>query len=279
MLSPHLSNPSEISPAVLQNKTAVVSLWFFSFVLALAFGLELASLFQPIKFGAALDSAFIVLATAATLTALWRWLPLQNLALAAVGIALIGGGFSALGARTNLPFGPFAYGLASGALMFKTLPWAIPFLWVVIVLNSRGMARLMLRPWRKNKSYGFRVIGLTAVLVLVFDLALEPFAFRVKGLWLWLPTTLPWTWQGAPIINFVAWGLITALILLFVAPALIVKKPRSKRGPELHSLCLWLGAIVLCATGCAAHGFWAATIVDAVIAIVAAMFAIRGAMW
>lgn len=274
-----MANPSESAPAVLQNKAAAISLWLLSCVLAVAFALELFSLFQPVKFTAELDAAFLALAAAGTLVALWRRLPLQNVALAAGGIALIGGVVSAVGVRTGLPFGPFVYGTGSGPLMFKTLPWSTPFVWVLIVLNSRGMARLMLRPWRKNKSYGYRVIGLSAVLVLLFDLALEPFAFRIKHLWLWLPTALRLTWQGAPIINFFAWGLITLLILLFVTPALIVKKPRSKIGPELHSLCLWLGAIALCAFGCATQGLWAAAIVDAVIGIGAAIFAIRGAMW
>lgn len=274
-----MHSPSESTPAVLQNKTAAVLLWLLSSVLAVSFGLELVSLFRPITFVPQLDSAFIVLAAAATLAALWRRLPLQNVALAAAGIALVGSAFSALGVRMSVPFGPFAYGSASGPMIFKTLPWPIPLLWVIIVLNSRGMARLMLRPWRKNKSYGYRVITLTAILVLLFTVALEPFAFHVKRLWLWLPMTLHFTWQGAPIINFVSWGFITALILFFVAPALIVKKPRSKTGPEYHPFFLWLGGIALCAAGCAAEGLWVATIVSAVIGIGAAIFAIRGAMW
>lgn len=274
-----MANPSDSSPAVLQNRTAAVFNWLLSCALSVAFGLELFSFFQPVKFAALLDALFIALAAAATLAALWRRLPLQNVLLAAAVIALVGGAFSALGAKTDLPFGPFVYAAASGLLIFKTLPWAMLLIWIVVVLNSRGVARLILRPWRKNKTYGFRVIGLTAVLVLLLDLAIEPFAFRVKHLWLWLPTTLPITWQGAPVINFVAWGFIAALILLFVTPALIIKKPRSKSGPEMHALCLWLGGIGLCATGCAAQGMWPAVILDIVIAIGAAIFAIRGALW
>lgn len=270
---------SETPPAVLENKTASIYHWVFSCLLAVAFALEIFSLFQPLKFSGLLDAAFIVIATAATMAALCRRLPLQNVLMAAGGVALIGGGFSTLGAKFGLPFGSFVFGSGSGPLIFKTLAWAMPLIWLVIILNSRGVARLMLRPWRKNKSYGYRVIGLSAVLVLLFDLALEPFAFHVKHLWLWEPMALPLTWQGAPIICFVAWGLITLLILLFITPALIVKKPRSKSGPELHPLCLWLGGIVLCAIGCAAAGMWAAVIVTAVIGIGAAIFAVRGAMW
>lgn len=270
---------SETTPAVLENKTAAVYHWLLSCLLAVVFALEIFALFQPLKLAGLLDGAFIVIATAGTMASLWRRLPLQNVLLATVGIALLGGGFSALGAKYGLPFGPFVFGSGSGPMLFKTLAWAMPLLWVVIILNSRGVARLMLRPWRKNKSYGYRVIGLSAVLVLLFDLVLEPFASRVKHLWLWEPTTLRLTWEGASIMSFVAWGLIALLILLFISPALIVKKPRSKSGPELHAACLWLGAIALCATGCAVAGMWPAVVLDAVIAIGAAVFAIRGAMW
>ncbi|HTV43334.1 MAG TPA: carotenoid biosynthesis protein [Candidatus Sulfotelmatobacter sp.] len=274
-----MPKPSDTPPAVLENKTANIFHWVLSCLLAIAFALQIFSLFQPLKFAGLLDAVFMIIATAATMAALWRRLPLQNVLLATAGIALIGGGFSALGAKYGLPFGPFVFGSGSGPLIFKTLAWAMPLIWVVIVLNSRGVARLMLRPWRKNKSYGYRVIGLAAVLALLFDLALEPFAFRVKHLWLWEPTTLPLTWQGAPIMTFVAWGLITLLILLFITPALIVKKPRSKSVPELHALCLWLGGVALCATGCAVAGIWAAVILNVLIGIGVAIFAIRGAMW
>jgi hypothetical protein len=52
----------------------------------------------------------------------------------------------------------------------------MPFIWAVAVLNSRGVARLILRPWRKTTKYGLWVIGLACVLTVIFDFNLEPFA-------------------------------------------------------------------------------------------------------
>lgn len=253
--------------------------WLLACLLVIALGLEMVSYFLPLKLDGSLDAALIITATAGTLASLWRQLPLQNVLLAALVIVAIGGGFTALGARTDLPFGPFVFTSGIGPLMFKTLPWAMPLIWVVVIINSRGVARLILRPWRKTKTYGFRVIGLTGPLVLLFDAAFDPFASRVKHLWLWLPTALPLTWQGASVANFLAWTLIAVLILLFVTPALIVKKPRSKSGPDLYPLCFWLGAVLLFGTGCAAHGIWPPVFVDAAIGIGVAIFAIRGALW
>ncbi len=274
-----MENPSAQSPAVLPKKAAMLCNWLLACLLTLAFALEIASLFWPLKFPGWLDAVFLALAAAGTLAALWRQLPLQNVLLAAFGIAAIGGGFSALGARTDLPFGPFVFTSGIGPLMFRTLPWAIPLVWVVIVLNSRGVARLILRPWRKTKAYGFRVIGITALLVLLFDVAFEPFASQVKHFWLWLPTAWPLTWQGASAMNFLAWALIAVLILLFVTPALVVKKPRAKSRPDFFPLVLWLGTLLLFGIGCAVKGIWPPVFVDAAIGIGVAIFAIHGALW
>lgn len=279
-----MADPEQPSPAVLTKKTAIVCHWILVVLLATAFGMEIIALFMSVSFADQLDAGFIILAAATTLAWLWRQLPFQNVVLATLGIVMIGGGLvafaaSSLGAKAELPFGPWMFASGFGPRILDTTPWQMPLVWIVILLNSRGTARLILRPWRKNKTYGYRLIGLTALLVLLFDVAFDPFASRVKHYWLWLPTNVPLTWQGAPVINFLAWGLITALILLFTAPALIVKKPRSRRGPDYHPLCVWLGALVLFGISCGTRGIWPPIVADAIIGIVVAVFAIRGAMW
>lgn len=274
-----MANPSVEKQAVLRKKTATACHWLLALPLAVALVLEVASLVHPLAFSVQLDAAFILLAAASTLAAQWRQLPLQNVLLGAAGIAVIGGGLSAVGARTGMPFGPFLFASGIGPLFYKALPWAMPLIWIVIVLNCRGVARLILRPWRKNKSYGYRVIALAAGLVLLFDFVLEPYAVRVKDYWRWLPTKLPLTWESASMISFFAWGLIAALILLFVTPVLIVKKPKPRSGPDFYPFCLWFGAILLCGIGCAVNRIWPPVIADAVIGTITAVFAIRGAMW
>ena len=274
-----MENPSASSPAELPKKAATFWHWVLACLLAIVFALEMASYFWPLKLDGWLDALLIIIATASTLAALWRRLPLQNVLLAAFVIAAIGGGFTALGAHTGLPFGPFVFASGIGPLIFKTLPWAMPLVWVVAVLNSRGVGRLILRPWRKTKAYGYRQIGMTALLVLLFDLAFEPFASHVKHFWLWQQMRWPLTWEGASVMNFLAWALITVLILLFVTPALIVKKPRSKSGPDFYPLCFWLGALLLFGTGCAVNGIWPPVFVNAGIGIGVTFFALRGAWW
>lgn len=274
-----MANPPDSTPAVATKKAATVFHWLFVFLFAVAFGLEVASFFWPLQFADQLGPALILVATGTTLAALWRQLPMQNVLLAAFVIAGIGGGVSALGARTGLPFGSFVFSPEMGPSLFNTLPWAMPLLWVVVILNSRGTARLILRPWRKNKNYGFQLVGVAALLVLFFDVALEPYAFHVKHYWLWPPAASRLSWQGISPMSFLSWGLIAVVILLFITPALIVKKPRPKRGPDYHPLCVWLCAILLFGIGCAVNGLWVPVIIDAAIGITVAIFGIRGAMW
>jgi uncharacterized membrane protein len=255
--------------------------WLLIGLLAITLGLALAteSLQLPVPGKPGWPEALLLLlATAGTLSALTRQLPLQNVLLAAVVIALMGGTAHALGVKLGIPFGPFVFGPDAGPRLFKTLPWSLPLIWVVAILNSRGVARLILRPWRKVRSYGFWLIGLTALLTTGFDLALDPYAARVERYWLWLPTKFPATWQGAPLVNFLSWATVALLMLAFVTPALINKNP-VRRPPDFHPLAVWLGALLLFGLASAQHGMWLAGALDGAMAILAAAFAFRGGRW
>ena len=48
---------------------------------------------------------------------------------------------------------------------------------------------------------------------------------------------------------------------------------------EISVLIVWLGAILLFGIGVALHGLWLAVATDAIISMVVAAFAIRGARW
>src|ERR1700722_15022950 len=225
------------------------------------------------------EALMLMLASVASITALARHLPMKNVLLAALVIALIGGAAHSLGAIAGIPFGPFTFGSEIGSQLFKTLPWAMPLVWIVVILNSRGVARLILRPWRKIRAYGFWLIGLTVALAILFDLAFDPFASRVKHCWIWMPTKFPLTWQGAPLTNFIGWGTVSLLILAFITPMLINKQLSKPSSPDFHPLAAWLGAIFFFGIGSAVRGLWMAAGAYAIIFIIAAVFAIRGARW
>ncbi len=251
--------------------------WVLNATLGLVFLLELLA---PDS-GPLLYPSLVTLAMIASVTALTRRLPLQNALLAAGLTAIIGAAAHALSANPNffIPFGPIVFSSASGQKIFGSLPWTIPLLWIVAVFNARGVVRLILRPWRKTKNYGWWVIALTAMLTLAFDVALEPFAVRVKHLWQWEPTKISLNWQGTSPIDFLGWFLVTLFILAFISPPLIRKQPGESRGPDYHPLIVWLGALLLFAVGCAQAGLWLPVAVDAVMATITLILAVRGAKW
>jgi putative membrane protein len=256
--------------------------WVLSLSLAVVFVIALATLFTPSKLSdrhGGLVSVVVFLAGYSTVIALARRLPLQNVLLATFTIAVTGGAAHALGAITSMPFGPFTFSTTAGNELFKTLPWCVPLIWVVAILNSRGVARLILRPWRKMSTYGFWLMGLTTMLTVLFDFSFEPFASRVNHYWLWTPTIFPVTWQGVPLSNFLGWLVVSLLIVVFIAPILINKQPRKKHSRDFYPFTIWVGAIFLFGIACAQHGLLSAAIVNGIVAAIVTVFAIRGGTW
>ena len=253
------------------------------FALFLAqFALVLARLFLP---GAILAEArwpegvLAVLTTATLIAALARQLPVQNVMLASIIIAVIAGAAQTLGALTAIPFGPYVYTEHVGQLLFYPLPWVVPLIWVSFILASRGVGRLILRPWRRTSNYGFRLIGLTTALVLLLDIGLEPFASRVKHYWFWNATKLRFDWYDTPWINFVGWLVVTLVILAFATPSLINKKPGPQPRPDYVPLAVWLLLCGLFATGAATRHLWPAVGVVSAGSALVLVFALRGARW
>ncbi len=273
-------------PPVASNPTEALgrfAKWSTSLLALTSYGLVIYGLFgNALKTGKPgwPEVLLIVTATVVTLVALALQLTAQNAILGAAIIALIGSVSHSLGATTAMPFGPFHYTADAGPRLLNILAWPMPLVWIVAVLNSRGVARLILRPWRKVRAYGFWLIGITVTLTVLFDAGLEPFAAVVKRYWLWQPTRLPLTWGGAPVTNFLGWLLTALLIMAFVTPALIDKRARpSRRPPDYHPLGVWLLAMILFATGAARHQLWLPVIFCAVTSVVVSVFAVRGARW
>jgi len=225
------------------------------------------------------EGMLLVLAVATLLASLARQLPGQNVMAVGSVIALIAGAVESLGALTAIPFGPYVYTSNIGQELFHPLPWAVPLVWITVILASRGVARLMLRPWRKSGTYGFRLMGLTTLLVVLFDVGLEPYATQVEHYWFWNPTRLRLDWYTTPWINFFGWAVTTLLILAFVTPFLINKKPMAPPPPDYSPLVIWLLLMLLFATGAAIQQLWPALGAIALVGFTVAVFALRGARW
>lgn len=221
------------------------------------------------------EGILVLLATATTLASLARQLPAQNVMLAACTIAGIGGAIHTVAALSGVPFGSFTYTRNIGQTLFDPLPWAMPLLWVIAVLNARGVGRLILRSWRGMRNYGLWVMGTTAVFVVLFDLALEPLVY-IKDYWLWTSPGTSLTWYSAPWINFLGWGASAILILAFATPALINKRP-GEIPVDYHALLMWIAMNFYLATAAIRHELWPAVIYIGASTAGAVLLALLGA--
>lgn len=223
----------------------------------LVLALAAAAAFTRGRLAAWQVAGLLGLATASTLTSLGRRLQLQNVLAVAGLISVLGGIVQFVGATTGIPFGPIVFTDNFGPQLFDRLPWLAPLLWLVMLLNCRGVARLLLRPWRKLHGYGFRVIGLTVGLMVLCDCALEPFATRVNRLWIWrVSGGVSMDWLGAPWVNFPGWAVTALLLLIAATPWLINKMPSRRRGPDYHPLVAWLALHLFLAVCLALHSLW-----------------------
>jgi len=268
---------NEPPPSVPRRSWGVV---WRSLTLAVAlagFAVSIAELLLPGKAGWP-DAALLLTMLMATLGWLACQLPGQNVILATTIIAVIGSLAHGLSAATGIPFGAVRFTKNSSPLLFNALGWPIPLIWVVVVLNSRGVARMILRPWRKFRDYGLRVIGLTTILSVLLDAAMEPYASQVRHYWIWEPMRV--NWLGVLLSNSLGWLLTALLILAFATAVLIDKRLRSIHQPtDYCPLALWLSALTLFIAGDLTRGLWVNAACASILGLITAAFAIRGARW
>jgi uncharacterized membrane protein len=190
------------------------------------------------------EGLLLLLAAATTIASLTRELPLQNVLLAAVGIALVGAAMQSSSALTGLGFGPYPLPHGLGHDLRRSSPGRAALVWITVVLNCRGVARLMLRPRRRTSGYGLCLLGLTVVLVVFTESSLEPFATRLTHYWNWeasrsVVNRPPILWPA-----FAGWAAGALLVLLLAMPVLLNKKPVVV-SPDFRPLAVWLLGNVL----------------------------------
>jgi uncharacterized membrane protein len=121
-------------------------------------------------------------------------------------------------------------------------------------------------------------MGVTAVLTVLLEFGLEPYASRIRHFWLWGPTRGGFVYYTAPWSNFFGWAMATLLILAFATPSLINKKS-TKSPADYHPLIVWLLINVFCTVGAAANQMWLAVGFNLTSCATVTLFAVRGARW
>lgn len=112
-----------------------------------------------------------------------------------------------IGVKTSFPFGSYIYTDTLQPQIFG-VPLAISLSWVVVVAGSYLIISSV-------KSFNlFAVVIYSSVLVLAFDLLLEPFASFINGYWIW-------TFSFVPIQNYISWFAVAAVFTVILEKYLV----------------------------------------------------------
>ena len=135
----------------------------------------------------------------------------------------------AVGVATGFPFGAYRYTDVLIPRLPGSVPAAVMFAWVLIVLGAYGC---VLRTSGRNTVFTGALLG--AFLATLLDLEIEPVAFHLEHYWNWFASG-PINYYGVPLANFVAWFVIALLLLLCVG-AIFRRAHTSKFEPSRLAL-------------------------------------------
>jgi hypothetical protein len=210
-----------------------------------------------------LDGMLVLLAAATTLNSLALRLPIQNVAGLAITLSLTALILGSLYRLTGLAFGPKIYPDGEALTPLHPFPWLMAGVWLTVILNARGVARLILRPWREAHWYGLYLLGASVTLVTLFALGFEPFAVRIKHYYSWYSTGPTAGWFGVPWLCIFGWAAGSFVALVVATPWFIEKKP-VKAIDSFHPLAVWSLLNLLLVAGAVLGGLWPVALVEGV---------------
>jgi len=189
----------------------------------------------------------LLLAAASTLMALAEELPWQNVLLASVIITFVSGLIQGLAILAGASF---------GNMMNSAATWSRVLIWLVAILNARGVARLAIARWRTSPFYGCWLIGVTVLLVGFFGFGLRNLEFAGAELHPYRraeqAVVRP---EAAPALSLLWWAVAALPALALATPSLINKRPVALPQPRQPLFC-WLLLNSLFAGAACLHRRW-----------------------
>ena len=162
----------------------------------------------------------------------------------------------AVGVGTGIPFGAYRYTNVLSPKLPGSVPAAVMFAWVLIVLGAYGCLASTVR--RRN-SLLLALLG--ALLATLLDVEIEPVAFHLEHYWEWLSPG-PIHYYGVPLANFAAWFAVAFLLLLCV-DALFRSAVQAKAGSRRAFLAprvLFVASLFMFGLVDLTHGYYGAII-------------------
>ena len=123
------------------------------------------------------------------------------------------------GTTVGLPFGPYSYTDALGAMWFGHVPVLIPLSWFTMALPSYVLAGGR-GPSVQTRAARTRRVVIASLILLAWDLALDPAMSAATSFWVW---GTQGQYYGMPWLNLFGW-FVTGLALMGVLSALRVER-------------------------------------------------------
>lgn len=191
-----------------------LAVWFFSRWIVHGAGFRIAIGIPYI------DAITITLATLATLFGLSRWWPTQNvLAISFLTLMLSSTVEHFITTHADAPYPDLA-----GKQVFN-IPWTLPLLWLIVMINARSVARLVLWPKREKGSYGLWLILFTAVMTALVLMVHEYISNRF------------YNWNAPMFLGAIR--LVAAIFFLSIIAPFFIPKGAVVPPPDCGAVAIW----------------------------------------
>jgi uncharacterized membrane protein len=183
----------------------------------------------------------------------WRWLGAFGVV---YGVSL---GSELMGTAFGVPFGPYAYTDLLGVKWLGLVPVLIPLSWFFMAVPSYGLASWALgRGGREGGPFSRILLG--SLLLLSWDLSLDPAMSEVTRYWVWGERG---PYYGMPLMNLAGWYL-TGVVLMAVLESFDGRRWLSDLTPGWQAS-YYAANLVLPLGMCLVAGLWGAAVATAMV--------------
>lgn len=196
-----------MSRAFLRSVILFLLLWVLTMITLPIVGWTLgdAALRQGMSVGVLIQFAAVL----AALQSAWGWKHTLQVFFIVTGIAFFA---EWLGSTTGFPFGKYHY-TALLQPQVGGVPLLIPLAWMMMLPPAWAVAQTILGA--KSRLAAWQGVLLSAFAFTAWDLFLDP-QMTAWGFWVW---ETPGAYFGIPLVNFVGWLLVSAIITVVVQPS------------------------------------------------------------